>query len=252
MDAGSSVGGTTPTAREWEAFDLWDAEEEKRLAAGGDLEPFDDSDDEEMEGVSGQLLVVSGLERARGGDCVGLPERGVDRPGCAAEEQKVTNEAKFYDDVIGPQIPENVEVVADSGGDLGIDALRTKPKFGDGQWSVVGRGQWSVVSGQLRQRKWAGAMLRGGRWLPAGIVGCGRRVAGPDQRGRKISSGAKRRARRERERRLDEMREAQRALAEEIRKLPPEGGEHVGLMCEVLAASVELGKALGGHEARSP
>ena len=36
--AGSSVEGTTPTAREWEAFDLWDAEEEKRLAAGGDLE----------------------------------------------------------------------------------------------------------------------------------------------------------------------------------------------------------------------
>ena len=44
------------------------------------------------------------------------------------------------------------------------------------------------------------------------------------------------------------MREAQRALAEEIRKLPPDGGEHVGFMGVVLAASVELGKALGGHE----
>ena len=76
--------------------------------------------------------------------------------------------------------------------------------------------------------------------------------AGPDQRGRKISSGAKRRARRERERRLDEMREAQRVLAEEIRKLPPGAGEQAGLMREVLAASAEVVKALGGHEARSP
>ena len=112
-------------------------------------------------------------------------------------------------------------------------------------WSVVSC-QWSVAQKELGGDGGATAIDTGGDF------GARAGGAGPDQRGRRISSGAKRRARRERERRLDEMREAQRVLAEEIRKLPPDGGEHVGLMREVLAASVELGKALGGHEARSP
>ena len=71
---GASFEGTWPTAQEWAEFDLWDAEEERRLAAGGDLEPFDDCDDEELEGVSrqlsdgvsGQLSVVSGMNEQRG------------------------------------------------------------------------------------------------------------------------------------------------------------------------------------------
>ena len=98
------------------------------------MEGLEDCDDEELGLVSGSLLVVSGSKaEARGGDVggVGLPERGADQPESAVEEQEVTNEAKFYDDVIGAQIPEIVDVAASSGGDLGIDALRTKPKFGD-------------------------------------------------------------------------------------------------------------------------
>ena len=55
----------------------------------------------------------------------------MDQPGIAAEGPSVTNEAKFYDDVIRAQIPEIVDVAASSGGDLGIDALRTKPNFLD-------------------------------------------------------------------------------------------------------------------------
>ena len=148
---------------------MWDAEEERRLAAGGDLEGLEDCDDEELGLVSGSLLVVSGSKaEARGGDVggVGLPERGADQPESAVEEQEVTNEAKFYDDVIGAQIPEIVDVAASAGGDLGIDALRTKPK-------------WDEVSCQLLvvsclKEKRAGASWGGGD----GFRGdCGARAA---------------------------------------------------------------------------
>ena len=67
-----------------------------------------------------------------------------------------------------------------------------------------------------------------------------------------MSSGEKRRARREKELRINELKEAERLLAEQIRKLPPEAAEHIGLMREVLAASAELGKALGAGGPRSP
>ena len=59
-DQGASFEGTWPTAQEWAEFDLWDAEEERRLAAGGDLEELEDCDDEELDLVSGPLSDVSG------------------------------------------------------------------------------------------------------------------------------------------------------------------------------------------------
>ena len=190
------------------------------------------------------VIVSCQLYGGHGGAASDVTERDVDHPGIAAERPNVTNEAKFYDDVIGAQIPEIVDVAASSGGDLGIDALRTKPKSADvsSRLLVVSCLKEEAGGGDVG----VGAMTSGGD--------CGARagVAGPDQRGRKISSGAKRRARREKEQRINELREAERLLAAEIRKLPPGAGEQAGLMREVLAASAEVVKALGGHEARSP
>ena len=153
------------------------------------LRPFDDSDDEEIGGVSGQWSVVSGLgERRTGGRRPGDLDRGIERAVCAAEGAKVTNEAKFYDDVIGAQIPEIVDVVADPGGDLGIDALRTKPKFGEVSGQLL-----DGVSGQLgsvvsRSEESGGG---GGATAMASGGDCGARagVAGPDQRGGRFLVG---------------------------------------------------------------
>ena len=166
------------------------------------------------------------------------------------EEQKVTNEAKFYDDMIEAQIPEIVDVAASSGGDLGIDALRTKPDSGEVSGQLLDRvsSQLSVVSCSER----SGGGVGGRAMASEGDPGARRAVADRARRGGKISSGAKRRARREKERRINELREAERLLAEEIQKLSPGAGEYAGLMREVLAASAELGKALGAGGPRSP